>query len=90
MRLPPRSQFTIQTFLGCLAAMSAASIARAELTLRIADYATAPMTGATGATGDPVKWTNDGYLARINFLREEPGGADRFFVNDLNGALYIL
>jgi len=25
---------------------------------------------------------------RINFLREEPGGADRLFVNDLNGRLY--
>jgi hypothetical protein len=28
-------------------------------------------------------------LARVNFLREEPGGR-RFFVNDLNGPLYIL
>ena len=30
-----------------------------------------------------------GLLARVNFLREEPGGR-RFFVNDLNGPLYIL
>ena len=30
-----------------------------------------------------------GQLARVNFLREEPGGR-RFFVNDLNGPLYIL
>jgi hypothetical protein len=29
-------------------------------------------------------------LARVNSLREEPGGATRFFVNDLNGPLYIL
>lgn len=29
-------------------------------------------------------------LARITSLREEPGGASRFFVNDLNGPLYIL
>ena len=28
-------------------------------------------------------------LARVNFLRDEPGGR-RFFVNDLNGPLYIL
>ena len=30
-----------------------------------------------------------GELARVNFLRDEPGGR-RFFVNDLNGPLYIL
>ena len=29
-------------------------------------------------------------LARVNVLREEPGGATRLFVNDLNGPLYIL
>lgn len=28
--------------------------------------------------------------ARINVLREEPGGSDRLFVNDLNGYLYSL
>src|SRR4029078_835397 len=42
------------------------------------------MTGSTTGTG------NAGSLARINMLREEPGGAGRFFVNDLNGPLYIL
>ncbi|MEQ1766251.1 MAG: homoserine kinase, partial [Methylotenera sp.] len=31
------------------------------------------------------------YVARVNFLREEPGGGlNRFFVCDLNGKLYIL
>lgn len=64
-----------------------AATARAELTLRIADYATAPMTGVTSAS---IPWANAGYLARVNFLAEEPGGGDRFFVNDLNGPLYIL
>jgi hypothetical protein len=29
-------------------------------------------------------------LARLNSLREEPGGASRFLINDLNGPLYIL
>src|SRR5262245_34210180 len=29
-------------------------------------------------------------LARINSVREEPGGAGRLFVNDLNGPLYIV
>ena len=58
--------------------------AEAPLILQIKDYATAPMTGSTTGTG------NAGSLARINMLREEPGGAGRFFVNDLNGPLYIL
>ena len=58
--------------------------AEAPLVLHLEDYATAPMTGSTTGTG------NAGSLARINMLREEPGGAGRFFVNDLNGPLYIL
>jgi len=29
-------------------------------------------------------------LARVNSLREEPGGASRLFVHDLNGPMYIL
>jgi len=57
---------------------------RTALTLRLADYATMPMTGSPAGTG------NTGSLARVNVLREEPGGANRFFVNDLNGPLYIL
>jgi hypothetical protein len=58
--------------------------AQSPLTLRLSDYATLPMTGSPTAGG------NVGSLARVNFMREEPGGADRFFVNDLNGPLYIL
>jgi hypothetical protein len=58
-----------------------------ELELDIHDYVTMPVTGApkdTGELGD--------MLARVNFMREEPGGGGkkRFFVNDLNGPLYIL
>lgn len=57
-----------------------------EITLEIKDYASFPMTGAMDGKGQ-----NAGLLARVNFLREEPGGAKkRFFVNDLNGPLYIL
>jgi hypothetical protein len=58
--------------------------AEAPPVLHLMDYATAPMTGSTTGAG------NAGSLARINMLREEPGGAGRFFVNDLNGPLYIL
>ena len=40
-------------------------------------------------TGDPRGELTRGLLSRVNFMREEPGGR-RFFVNDLNGPLYIL
>src|SRR5262245_26565363 len=53
-------------------------------TLHLADYAAMPITGSVSGT------VNDAYLARINFLRQEPGRTDRLFVNDLNGPLYIL
>ena len=53
-------------------------------TIEIQDYLTMPMTGSVTATG------NNGQLARINSLQEEPGGTQRFFVNDLNGPLYIV
>ncbi|MEM7627105.1 MAG: PQQ-dependent sugar dehydrogenase [Planctomycetota bacterium] len=53
------------------------SITKSGLTIDIEDFTTLP---ATGSTPD----------ARINFLREEPGGADRLFANDLNGFLYTL
>src|SRR6516162_5286061 len=57
-----------------------------ELTIEIKDYATMPMTGTVDGPGNSA-----GLLARINFLREEPGGSRRrLFVNDLNGPLYVL
>jgi hypothetical protein len=43
-----------------------------------------PMTGVASGTN------NNAYLARVNFMAEEPGGGSRFFVNDLNGPLYTL
>jgi len=63
------------------------SYASAALTLKIEDYATMPMTGSTSF---PSTTANSAYLARANFMAEEPGGGNRFFVNDLNGPLYIL
>ena len=51
--------------------------------LQLADYAQLPITG--DLDGKDTR----GELARVNFLRDEPGGR-RFFVNDLNGPLYIL
>src|SRR5579863_1427253 len=57
-----------------------------QLTLEVKDYATFPITGSATKSSNNVA----GLLARINFLRDEPGGGTRFFVNDLNGPLYIL
>lgn len=51
--------------------------------LELADYVQMPITG------DPGGELTRGLLARVNFMREEPGGR-RFFINDLNGPLYIL
>jgi hypothetical protein len=56
-----------------------------QLALEIKDYVAMPITGLVEGQGQ-----TDGMLARINGLREEPGGASRFFVNDLNGPVYIL
>ena len=70
---------------------SGAAVAQADITLRLADYATAPTTGALGTLADPLTFGNSVYLARVNFMAEEPGGGhNRFFVNDLNGPLYLL
>ena len=68
-----------------LPALWAAADSAPPITLEIKDYATAPITGLLDGKGQ-----TDGMLARINSLREEPFGALRFWVNDLNGPLYIL
>src|SRR5262245_55798313 len=57
----------------------------AQLTIEIKDYITMPITGLVDGKG-----SNDGLLARVNTLREEPGGANRFFITDLNGPIYIV
>ena len=60
-----------------------AAQAEARLRLQLEDYAQLPITGELDGQN------TRGQLARVNFMREEPGGR-RFFVNDLNGPLYIL
>ena len=64
------------------------AVARAQeahITIEVKDYASMPITGSPDGTGQ-----TDGMLSRVNTLREEPGGARRLFVSDLNGPLYIL
>ena len=70
----------------CLAAVPALLVAAGgDITLVLSDDVAFPITGKPDGTGQ-----TDGMLARINSLREEPGGGPRFFVNDLNGPLYIV
>lgn len=54
-----------------------------RLALELEDYAALPITADN--TNDNTR----AQLARVNNMRDEPGGR-RFFVNDLNGPLYIL
>lgn len=80
-RLPLSLCLSVLLSLACATAQ-----AQGLLTLRLEDYAAAPITGQfVGSTDNSI------YAARINFLREEPGGhATRLWVNDLNGKLYVL
>src|SRR5438132_1186833 len=85
-----RSRSSLQTICAVLFALVLLSLRPCaafgqQLTIELKDYVTMPMTGTTDGTG-----SNEVLLARVNALREEPGGAPRFFVADLNGPLYIL
>src|SRR5688572_12267430 len=81
MRFPS----SLRRFLPCIFAPVAIQ-AQGTVTVQLSDYAAVPQSGALVNTTD-----NAVYVARVNFLREEPGGGlGRFFVCDLNGKLYIL
>ena len=54
-----------------------------RLRLQMEDYAQLPITGELDGQN------TRGQLARVSVMHDEPGGR-RFFVNDLNGPLYIL
>jgi hypothetical protein len=67
------------------AAVAAPPTTPATLTLELKDFATLPITGNIAGEGQV-----DGLLARVNSIREEPGGTGRLFVTDMNGPIYIL
>jgi mono/diheme cytochrome c family protein len=69
--------------LALAAAQTPAAQPATRLALQLEDYVQMPITGELDGQN------TRGLLARVNFLRDEPGGR-RFFVNDLNGPLYIL
>jgi Glucose / Sorbosone dehydrogenase len=77
--------FLVASAVLTLAALHSRGATDPQLTIEIKDYATMPITGVIGGKG-----SNEALLARVNAIREEPGGANRFFVADLNGPLYIL
>ena len=72
---------------GVLVCGAVAPLASAELTLRLDDFAVAPISGATAF---PPSTANIPYLARLNFMTDDPVNPGRAFVNDLNGPLYTL
>jgi glucose/arabinose dehydrogenase/mono/diheme cytochrome c family protein len=91
-RLRSTGAFAATTNLGLLAgalllAFAATRLlavqAAPRLALELEDYAALPITA------DNTDQNTRAQLARVNSLRDEPGGR-RFFVNDLNGPLYIL
>jgi len=89
-RLSDTEIWSVVNYLRAVAAktnVAGASLPAADVTprqtLQLSDYAQMPITA------DPGGENTRGQLARVNFLRDEPGGR-RFFVNDLNGPLYIL
>src|SRR4051812_3692774 len=57
--------------------------ASTRLVLELQDYAALPITADNSDANTRAQ------LARVNYLRDEPGGR-RFFVGDLNGVLYLL
>src|SRR5438094_10498104 len=78
----------------CLVAMGYGALPSAQGThaarsgaasIDLEDYLVMPITGRVDGKG-----SNELLLSRVNTLREEVGGAKRFFVSDLNGPLYIV
>lgn len=89
-RLPDTEIWNVVNYLRALASDKSVAIApppaadaAARRTLELTDYVQMPITA--DSSGDNTR----AQLARVNFMRDEPGGR-RFFVNDLNGPLYIL
>jgi glucose/arabinose dehydrogenase/mono/diheme cytochrome c family protein len=65
------------------AAPTVAADTKPQHSLQLTDYVQMPITADNTDTSTRAE------LARVNFLRDEPGG-QRFLVNDLNGPLYLL
>jgi hypothetical protein len=86
-QLRPFMRFsTVIRHLACCGFLPLAVLAQGTVTVQLSDYAAVPQSGTLANSPD-----NAVYVARVNYLREEPGGGlNRLFVCDLNGKLYIL
>jgi glucose/arabinose dehydrogenase/mono/diheme cytochrome c family protein len=89
-RLPDTEIWSIVNYLRALASSTPVTVTAAPTEaaaprrrLELADFLQMPVTA------DPTGDNTRAQLARVNFLRDEPGG-QRFFVTDLNGPLYIV
>ena len=89
-RLSDTEIWSVVNYLRAVAANKSVTVAPASASdtkpkpiLQLTDYVQMPITADNTDTSTRAE------LARVNFLRDEPGGR-RFFVNDLNGPLYIL
>jgi hypothetical protein len=83
-----RTTFLLVVVLASMAAVHAGrseQAASTSPTIEITDYVVTPMTGLVDGKG-----SNDLLLSRVNTIREENGGANRLFISDLNGPLYIV
>ncbi|HEX5106865.1 MAG TPA: PQQ-dependent sugar dehydrogenase [Vicinamibacterales bacterium] len=81
-----RVRFSLSTVAAMLAVLTwllPSLAAQSETALVVRDFITLPVTGSFSADGNP------GSLARVSMMREEPGGTQRLFINDLNGPFYI-
>ncbi len=77
--------FTAALVASATAGLLAAPPEATLVTLELKDFATLPITGKLDGTGQV-----DGMLARVNSVREEPGGTGRLIVVDMNGPVYFL
>lgn len=76
-----RLSLALSAAVACTAPLAAqyTQITLPPITVKLEDFATAPATGVSST-----------YLARVNFLRAQPGSANRLWVNDSSGRLYVL
>lgn len=87
--MPHPASLRARVFLTSVALLAPAGLLAQTLTVRAYDWLRMPISGNLSLTGQSLS-TNPNYLARINFLRPEPGGTGRVWICDLNGNLHIL
>jgi hypothetical protein len=83
MHIPTRALWG--ALLALIGAGSFVAQTEGPLILEIRDYVQLPITGKVDSRANM-----ESMLARVNGLHEEPGGANRLFIHDLNGPLYIV